>query len=324
MLAPGRSLLPMTLSLLVKSVTFEAEDVISLDLRSASSAPLPRFTAGAHIDISLGNGMTRSYSLANAQPEAHRYVIAVQKDPNSRGGSRFMHDSLRVGQVLEASEPRNNFPLIEDAAETLLVAGGIGITPIWCMAQRLHALGRNWRLCYAVRSRRRAAFLDRIAALCPDALHLHADDEHDGRVLDVAALVAGATRGTQLYCCGPLPMLSAFEAATASLPPDTAHTEYFTAKEQPAAQGRFEVVLARQGLTFFVPEGATILETLQQHGIEAPHSCLEGVCGTCETTVLEGVPEHRDSVLTARERASNRTMMICCSGCQGDRLVLDL
>jgi tetrachlorobenzoquinone reductase len=314
----------MTLSLLLKSITFEAEEIISLDLRPAAAAPLPPFTAGAHIDLTLGNGLTRSYSLANPQSETHRYVVAVQNDAASRGGSRFIHEALRVGQVLPASEPRNNFPLVEDAAETILFAGGIGITPLWCMAQRLHALGRPWRLYYAVRSRARAAFLDRIAALQPAALHPHADDEEGGRVFDFAPVIGEVRPGTQLYCCGPLPMLAAFEAATASLPPEIVHTEHFSPKAPAVAKGGYEIVLARRGVTLLVLEGNTILDTLRDNGIEVPHSCLEGVCGTCETTVLGGVPEHRDSVLTARERESNRTMIICCSGSRSDRLILDL
>lgn len=314
----------MTLSLLVKSITFEAEDVISLDLRPAESAPLPGFTAGSHIDLSLGNGLSRSYSLANPQTETHRYVVGVQRDAASRGGSHFVHEAVRVGQVIEASEPRNNFPLVEDAAETILIAGGIGITPLWCMAQRLQALGRNWRLYYAVRSRRRAAFLDRIAALAANALHLHADDEKGGRIFDLGPVVVAAGPDAQFYCCGPLPMLAAFEAATAALPPETVHVEYFSPREPVAAAGGFDIVLARSGVTLRVAEGQTILDTLRLNGIEAPHSCLEGVCGTCETTVLDGIPDHHDSVLSARERASNKTMMICCSGCLGGRLVLDL
>jgi tetrachlorobenzoquinone reductase len=314
----------MTLSLLVKSITLEAEDVISLDLRPAGTAPLPPFAAGAHIDLTLGNGLARSYSLANPQSENHRYVVAVQKDAASRGGSCFIHETVRVGQILQASEPRNNFALVEDAAETLLFAGGIGITPLWCMAQRLHALNRRWRLYYAVRSRSRAAFLDRIAALEPAALRLHADDKEGGRVFDFAPVIAGARPATELYCCGPLPMLAAFEAATAGLRPDAVHLEYFSAKEPAAAIGGFDVVLARRGVTLHVADGSTILDTLRDNGIDVPHSCLEGVCGTCETIVLGGIPDHRDSVLTEKERASNRTMMICCSGCRGDQLILDL
>jgi ferredoxin-NADP reductase len=312
----------MTLSLLVKSITFEADDVLSLDLRPATGDALPPFTAGAHIDLDLGNGMSRSYSLANSQDERHRYVIGVQKEATGRGGSRLIHDTVRPGQVLRTSEPRNDFVLDENAPESVLIAGGIGITPISSMVQRLHALGRNWRLFYAVRSRRRAAFLDRIEALGAPDFHLHVDDEADGRVLDVASIVS-RSGGAQLYCCGPAPMLIAFEQVTRGLPPERIHTEYFTAKEPVVAAGGFEVVLAKRGRTIFVPEGSTIIDALRDNGIIAPHSCLEGVCGTCETAVLEGIPDHRDLVLSARERAANKTMMICCSGCKGDRLVLD-
>jgi ferredoxin-NADP reductase len=284
---------------------------------------LPPFTAGAHIDLHLRNGFSRSYSLLNAQNERHRYCVAIQNDPVSRGGSRFIHDTVRTGDVLRISPPRNNFALAEQAEYSVLIAGGIGITPIWCMLQRLVELGRPRELFYAVRSRRRAAFVDDILALDGGNVHLHFDDENAGGLIDLDAVVRRAAPGAHLYCCGPLPMLAAFESATSGLPAETVHVEYFAAKE-PAAAGGFEVVLARSGRTVFVPEHSTIIDALLAHGIAAEYSCLEGVCGTCETKVLEGVPDHRDVVLSAQERASNRTMMICCSGSRTSRLVIDL
>lgn len=305
----------------VKAIAYEAEDIVSLDLRAPDGSPLPAFTAGAHIELHLGNGLRRQYSLANPQTERHRYRIGVLKDAGSRGGSRFVHESIRPGDILTVEEPRNNFPLVEDAGHTILIAGGIGITPVWCMAQRLRELRRSWTLHYAVRTRARAAFLDEIA---PDSCHLHCDDAHDGRPLDIAAIVAAAPANAHVYCCGPLPMLAAFESATAGLPPEHVHTEYFQARAPVAAAGGFDVVLARTNRTVHVPDNSTILDALLAAGIDAGHSCLEGVCGTCETKVIEGIPDHRDSVLTPAERASNRTIMICCSGSKSSRLVLDL
>jgi ferredoxin-NADP reductase len=308
----------------VRSITYEAEDVISLDLRPVAAGMLPAFTAGAHVELRLRNGLPRNYSLANAQTERHRYCVAVQKDPASRGGSRFIHETIRAGDILSISPPRNNFTLDEDTQRSVLIAGGIGITPIWCMLRRLVALGRRWELFYAVRSRGRAAFLDEIMALDSGHVHLHVDDECAGAVIDIDAAVQTAPPGTHFYCCGPVPMLAAFERATAAMPADTVHVEYFTAKQPVEVSGGFDVVLARSGRTVFVPEHATILDTLLAAGVDVGHSCLEGVCGTCETKIIEGIPDHRDVVLSAEERASNRTMMICCSGSRTDRLVLDL
>jgi tetrachlorobenzoquinone reductase len=314
-----------TIEVLLRSITYEAEDVISLDLRPVATQMLPAFTAGSHIELQLRNGLRRNYSLANPQHERHRYCVAVQKEPAGRGGSRFIHESVRVGDILTISPPRNNFPLVETAQRCVLVAGGIGITPVWCMVQRLVALAQPWTLFYAVRSRRRAAYLDAILELAAGRnVHLHFDDEHQGEFLDLGAIVQDAAPGTHFYCCGPLPMLAAFERATAGLPADTVHVEYFAAKEPVAVKGGFDVVLARSERSVFVPDHSTILDALVAAGVAVEHSCLEGVCGTCETKVIEGIPDHRDMVLSAQERASNRTMMICCSGSKSGRLVLDL
>jgi ferredoxin-NADP reductase len=322
MTAPGND---PSIDVLVKSITYEAEDIISLDLRPVDGRRLPGFTAGAHIELQLRNGLPRHYSLMNAQDEAHRYCVAIHKDPASRGGSRFIHDTVRPGDILKIGPPRNNFALAEAAPCSILIAGGIGITPIWCMLQRLVNLGRPWRLFYAARSRVRAVFLEQIVALNAAAnVHLHFDDESGGALIDLNEVVRSAASGTHLYCCGPLPMLAAFERATAALPADTVHVEYFSARQPVDASGGFDVVLARSGRTVHVPEHSTILDALHAAGVEVAHSCLEGVCGTCETKVLEGIPDHRDMVLTAQERAANRSMMICCSGSKSARLVLDL
>lgn len=314
-----------TIRVFVKSITYEADDVISLDLRSADATALPAFTAGAHIDLLLSNGIRRSYSLANDQNERHRYLVAVQKNPATRGGSRFIHEAIRVGDVLTITPPRNNFALAEDDTRSVLIAGGIGITPILCMVRRLIELGRTWDLFYAARSRRKAAFLEDLIALGRERhLHTHFDDENAGMLIDVDAIVRAAPPDAQFYCCGPTPMLASFESVTSGLPAEHIHVEYFAAKTPVEVGGGFEVVLARSNRTVFVPEQSTILDALLAAGVDAGHSCLEGVCGTCETKILEGIPDHRDSVLSAKERASNRTMMICCSGALSSRLVLDL
>jgi vanillate O-demethylase ferredoxin subunit len=307
----------------VESATPVAEGIVAYDLRPAAGAELPAFAAGAHIDLYLPNGLVRSYSLVNPQGEHHRYLIAVNRDAASRGGSKWLHEHLRAGVRLAINPPRNNFPLAEDAPHSLLIAGGIGITPLWCMIQRLEALGRPWELVYCARTRQRAAFrelLERHGA----RVRFIFDGEPGGSVLDVAEEVARAAAQTHLSCCGPLPMLEAFERATAPLPPERVHVEYFSAKAPRATAGGFTVELRRSGLRLRIPSGKTILDTLIENGFDAPYSCLEGVCGTCETRVIEGTPDHRDLVLSRNERAANRTMMICCSGSMTDTLVLDL
>jgi vanillate O-demethylase ferredoxin subunit len=295
--------------------------------RRPAGAALPAFTAGAHIDLHLPQGLGRSYSLVNPQDERHRYVIAVQRDQASRGGSRHIHDTVRAGDIIAIEEPRNNFALAEDAAHSLLIAGGIGITPLWCMVQRLAKLGRSWELHYAARRRAIAAFIEPIRALGerhPERVHVTFDHEPGAAMIDLAALVQAAPADAHLYCCGPAAMLEAFEQAVAGRPEARVHVEYFTAREAPATEGGFTIVLARSGRSIPVPAGSTIIDALFAAGIEPVHSCLEGVCGTCETAVISGEPLHRDLVLTDAERAAGKTMMICCSGSKSATLVLDL
>jgi ferredoxin-NADP reductase len=313
------------MALRVHAIGWGAETVRWFEFRAPDGAELPPFSAGAHVDVALPGDLSRSYSLINPPQPGDRYVIAVSRDPNSRGGSAYMCETLRVGDRLTVTAPRNNFPLAEDAALSVFVAGGIGITPILGMIGRLEELGLTWRLHYAVRDRAHAAFLDRLAeyeAASSGRVHLHVDAEA-GRLLDVAAIVAGEARGAELYCCGPAPMIDAFVAATGDRDPDTIHIERFTGTGGKPT-GTFTVVLARSKQEFVIPAGETIIEVLMQAGVRVAHSCREGVCGTCETRVIEGVPDHKDNVLSARERASNKLIMICCSGAKTDRLVLDL
>lgn len=313
----------------VKSITYEAEGILSFELRPVPPLrELPPFTAGAHIDLHLTNGLIRSYSLFNSQGDTHCYRMAVNLDANSRGGSRFVHTSIHAGDVLTIGAPRNNFTLDEEADNSVMIAGGIGITPLYSMVQRLENLGRKWTLYYSTRSRKNTAFIDEIEALNANSEHgsvvFHFDQENPGKFLDLPEIVSSSPQGTHFYCCGPLPMLEAFESATQALPDDCVHVEYFAAKESADTSGGFTVELARSGDSLYVPAGKTILDVLIEEGHQPLYSCQEGICGTCEVPVLEGEPDHRDLVLSAQQRAANKSIMVCCSGCRSEKLVLDM
>lgn len=314
---------PPLLEVLLVSIGIAAAETKLFELRRVDGQPLPSVAPGAHIDVHLPSGLVRQYSITTAEDRPQCYRIGVKRDEPGRGGSREMHDELMVGTTLRISPPRNNFALVEDALHSVLIAGGIGITPIWSMVQRLAASRRSWELHYSCRTRSHAAFLTEIEAL-GDRVHLHFDDEADGRLLDLRAIVAAAPEDSHLYCCGPTPMLSAFEEAVGTRPAELVHVEYFTAREAAATEGGYVVELRASGREFFIPAGKTILDVLREAGIPVNHSCEIGVCGTCETRLIEGTPDHRDEFLTPVERAGNKTIMICCSGSLGPRLVLDL
>jgi ferredoxin-NADP reductase len=303
------------------AVEYAARDTNAYAFARPDGGPLPPATAGAHITLHLPNGMERQYSLLRGEAAPERYWIAVKRDPASRGGSAFVHDKLRVGETLTLDPPRNNFPVVETAEHSVLIAGGVGVTPMVAMARRLQALGRSFEVHYAARSRDDAAFVDELRAAGRLTLHL---DQEAGRVFDMAAAVRAAPPDAHLYCCGPNPMLAAFEAATVGRPADCIHVEYFSAREAPDTSGGYVVELARSGRSFEIPPGETILEVLRKAGVDVASSCEEGVCGACETKVLAGVPDHRDVILSPQERAENATIFICCSGAKTDKLVLDL
>lgn len=317
----------------VHAMRHEADGVVSLELRPAPGAPaFPPFAAGAHIDLHLPNGLVRSYSLlhpASLSSEHGCYTVAVLHDRHSRGGSRYVHEQLRVGAALPISAPRNHFALHEDAAASVLVAGGIGITPILGMLERLIALGKPVDVIYCARSRTEAAFGERIAALSAQAavpVHWHLDDER-GAPPDLAALLAGRPAATHFYCCGPGPMLDAFERACTALGYVNHHVERFAANAPaPAAddQAGYQVELVRSSRTLDVPAGANLLDVLLAAGVDRDFSCREGVCGSCETRVLGGEVDHHDSILSKSERDANKTMMVCVSGCKRGPLRLDL
>ena len=304
------------------AIRYAARDTNLYEFRHVDGKSLPEYEPGAHVDLHLPNGLVRNYSLIVAKPEPEVYTFGIKRDPASRGGSRYIHDELSVGKTLKISAPRNNFPLKKDAKHTILLAGGIGITPIWCMVQRLQELGRSWQLYYSCRSRADMAFLDALEGLAPSQFHF--DDENAGKFLDIASIVDEAPKDAHLYCCGPTPMLNAFETATKDWPREQIHIEYFTPKAEPAKQGGFTVELARSSQEFFIPEGKTILEVLLDEGVDVDYSCELGICGACEQRVISGIPEHRDAILTEEEQAENTRVMICCAGCKSDRLVLDL
>lgn len=313
-----------TLTAFVHTLRFEAEGIISVELRPYGDQVFPAFTAGAHIDLHLGNGLVRSYSLLNSPEDSGRYVVGILRDRNSRGGSAYVHQNLRVGMQLQISPPRNLFQLDESAEHSVLVAGGIGVTPIYCMLNRLRALGKSAEMLYCARSRKEAAFVEELAASGAN-IKLHFDDESGGPI-DLKAFLAARPSTAHFYCCGPTPMIDAFENLCESLGHPNVHIERFAAAAPPAAapQGSYEVKLARSNKSIEVPSGKSLLDALLESGIEVDCSCREGVCGACETRVLEGEPEHRDGVLTKAEKAANQTMMVCVSGCKGSRLVLDL
>jgi vanillate O-demethylase ferredoxin subunit len=260
--------------------------------------------------------------LITADDAPDRYVIGVKRDAAGRGGSRRLHDSARVGDLLKVGTPRNNFPLNEAASSSVLIAGGIGITPIRAMIRRLQTLNAEWQLHYSCRSREDAVFLSELTQ--SDRAHLHFDDEADGALLGLDAILVDAPRTAHLYCCGPSPMLAAFREKAADWPEDQIHVEYFAPAEEAATSGGLIVELARSKREIEVRAGETILDALRAAGIDVSYSCEQGICGACETRVLGGVPDHRDSILSDAERASNKTMMVCVSSALSSRLVLDL
>ncbi|AXB42430.1 PDR/VanB family oxidoreductase [Amycolatopsis albispora] len=290
-----------------------AEDVAGLTLRDPSGAPVPAWTPGAHIDLCLPGGLERQYSLCGDPADRSAWSIAVLCEPDSRGGSAFVHNGLSEGDVVRVRGPRNNFPLVP-ASRYLFVAGGIGITPIVPMVAEADARGADWRLCYGGRTRASMAFAGELTAKYGDRVTVLPQDEHGLLPLDTLLDSTAA-----VYCCGPEALIQAVEARCAGV-----HVERFTPKQDTGERTAFEVELANSGRTLHVPADRSILETVEAAGVPVLSSCREGTCGTCETEVLGGTPDHRDSLLTEAERASGETMMICVSRSCGPRLVLEL
>lgn len=316
-----------TLVVKVETKTTEAQDIVSVELASVDGKPLPPFSAGSHIDVHLGEALVRQYSLCNDSGERHRYQIAVLRDPQSRGGSLAVHENIRVGDVIRISEPRNHFPLVH-AEHYLLLAGGIGVTPILCMAERLAKIGASFDMHYCSRSPERMAFRERIgAAPFAQRVAFHFDDGEPGQKLALDKVLAAAGPATHLYVCGPAGFID-FVTATArshGWPAERVHLEYFGAAPQDtSADTAFEVKLASSGQHYTIPANQSVCAALLEQGIDIPISCEQGVCGTCITRVLEGTPDHRDVYFTDEEKAANDQFTPCCSRSRTKLLVLDL
>jgi ferredoxin-NADP reductase len=309
-------------TLQVVAKTPQSDDVVALTLAHPRGRRLPDWTPGAHIDLVLPTGLTRQYSLCGDRWDAHSYRVAVLREPAGRGGSAYVHDMLQPGDLVGVGGPRNNFPLVP-SEEYLFVAGGIGITPLLPMVHQADLLGARWRLLYGGRRRASMAFLDELSGY-GDRVEVVPQDERG--LLDLGAFLVAPREGVQVYCCGPAPLLAAIESACAAWPPYTLRTERFVAQEAgaPVRSAPFEVELVRAGATVTVAPGMSVLEAVRTAGVEVLSSCRQGVCGTCETTVIEGEPDHRDSILADDERAAGDCMFICVSRSCGDRLVLDL
>jgi ferredoxin-NADP reductase len=309
-------------TLRVSAKTLVADDVVTLELASPSGLRLRDWAPGAHIDLLLPNGMTRQYSLCGDRWDPFSYRVGVLREQVGRGGSAYVHDELEVGDPVGVGGPRNNFALVP-SEQYLFVAGGIGITPLLPMVRQADMLGADWHLLYGGRRRASMAFLDELAGY-GDRVKVVPQDEFG--LLDLPSFLGTPRQGVKIYSCGPAPLLAAVEAACAGWPPHTLRTERFVSDEPAAAVRRapFDVELARTGVTVTVPPEMTVLEAVGKVGVEVLSSCRQGVCGTCETTVLAGVPDHRDAVLEDHERQAGDCMFICVSRARSDRLVLDL
>ena len=306
----------------------EAEDVLSFEVQRTDGGALPPYTAGAHIDVHLPDKLIRQYSLCGPHAKPHTYLIGVLKEPSSRGGSKALHERVQVGDTLLISEPRNKFPLDVHARRSLLFAGGIGITPILAMADELARDGRNFELHYRTRSRARMAFIERIAS-SPWAAKasLHFDDGAAEQRLDAARVLGAPADDTHVYVCGPSGFMNYVLGAGRTLGWEEArlHREYFVAEPvDHAADKPFELELRRSGRTVFVPADISAASALANAGVEIPLSCEQGVCGTCLTSVLEGIPDHRDFYLTEEEHQRNDRFTPCCSRSLTPRLLVDL
>lgn len=299
-----------------------AEDICLFELTRSDGSALPGFTAGAHIDLHLPGGWVRQYSLCNAPHETHRYQVAVLKAAESRGGSKAVHEALAEGDSLRISEPRNLFALHSAPAPSLLFAGGIGITPLLSMAEALAAAGADFHLHYSARTRERAAFLDRLEAFGKSVSTRFGETGSDP-----LELIAAAGPDTHLYVCGPTGYMDFIldAARKAGVSEDRLHREFFTPPETDAsADESFTVHIRSTGQDIYVEADQNVAQVLEANGVFVPLSCEQGICGTCLTRVLEGVPDHRDHYLTDEEHAANDQFTPCCSRSKTKRLVLDL
>ncbi|VTU22305.1 Phthalate dioxygenase reductase [Variovorax sp. SRS16] len=318
------------LTLRVRSITYEAEGILSFELVDPRGAELPAFDAGAHIDVHVPGGLTRRYSLCDPPWERDHYRIAVLDVPHGRGGSRAMHERVHAGDLIEVSEPHNFFPVAPDARHAILLAGGIGITPIMAMVAQMRRAGQSFELHYCAQTPERTAFTRRFASeIEAGRARLHHDGGDPRRGLDIASVLASPGAGTHLYFCGPGGFMSAVRAAAEHWPQGTVHFEYFGADPSPSAAATTtggpegaEVVLERSNRTLRVDPSQSILQAVRDAGIECESSCEAGMCGTCRVRYVGGTPEHNDYVLSDEER--REFVLICCARVAQGPLVLDL
>ena len=305
-----------------------SDGVVTLTLADPGGADLPEWAPGAHIDLLMTPSLVRQYSLCGDTANRAEWQVGVLLDPNSRGGSQFVHDKLHEGTTVRVRGPRNHFPLV-GSPRYLFIAGGIGVTPIVPMIAAAAAAGADWRLLYGGRTPSSMAFVDELQRY-GDRVTVCPRDAQDGANFrtNLDAVLSSAQENTLVYCCGPEGLLSAVEDACKTWPEDILHVERFSAKEleppSPEALETFEVECQRSGITLTVPPDKSVYQVCEDAGVDVLGSCMEGVCGTCECDVLEGEPDHRDSVLNDAEKARGDVMMICVSRSRSERLVLDL
>ncbi len=312
------------LTVRVRSMVWEADGVVSVEFVALDGSDLPAWDPGAHLDLELPGVITRQYSLSGDPARRSSWRIAVLREQVSKGGSQAVHERLRPGEVVQVVGPRNNFAFAP-APQYRFVAGGIGITPLLPMMRQADAAGAEWTLLYGGRSRTSMAFVAEVQAYGP-RVQVRPQDEFG--LLDLRSLLGAPQTDTLVYCCGPEPLLGAVDEACRDWPPGALHIERFKPKPRPVrnpgAERPFVAVLSRSGYEVDVPAGSSILEAIEECGLEADHSCREGICGTCEAGVVEGLPDHRDSLLSEQEQAANESMMICVGRARSERIVLDI
>lgn len=303
----------------------QTPEIVVLEFAPIGGAKLPPFEAGAHIDVHVSEDVVRQYSLSNAFEEGGHYRLGILNDPNSRGGSRAIHERFAEGDEIRISAPRNHFPLDMSAEHTILFGGGIGITPMISMAYALKKAGKSFELHYCCRSPANAAFVDELTSQFGDQLSLHFDDGPDEQKLVPGAMLKSPRAGLHVYVCGPTGFMDWIidTAKQAGLPPGQIHFEYFSAQVDTSGAA-FEVFAADSGVTVQVPEGVSIANALKAAGVKIKVSCEEGVCGTCICDVLEGTPDHRDHFLNDEEKECGDQMALCCSRAKSARLVLSI
>ncbi|MRD47943.1 PDR/VanB family oxidoreductase [Caenimonas koreensis] len=314
------------LRLRVQAIRMQAEGIHAFELVDADGTELPPVAAGAHVDVHLRGGLVRSYSLAGDPADRTTWTLGVLREANGQGGSKAMHESVRVGELLTVSHPRNAFALMPQAAHTVLLAGGVGITPIKAMAHALAAQGASFELHYCARTPRHAAFTRELQAIVPPGrLHFHFDNGVPGQGLDIAGVLLKQAGGAHLYYCGPAGFMKACAEASTHWSPGSVHFEHFKPPEpapRAVADGSFEVRLARRGITLPVLPEQTIVRAIELAGFRVPTSCLSGLCGSCKVNYLEGEVEHNDYILSDEEKT--RCLTLCVSRARSPMLVLDL